>query len=126
MKTFVGILFLLLAPLGTSLRAAEMDDQLRVFATCAGRLSAVMEFQWLFDGDKAEQTERQRAAVIELIGAIAPPDHGRTVLHWRIAAKQAQYALLTRATFNSDPADAAWASDLADRHTRECTALILS
>ena len=106
-------------------QAAE-DDTLRTFATCAGRLSAVMEFQWMFDGPASELTATRRAAVIDLIEAIMAPDDGRRVLAWRLAAKEAQARLLTRATFNDDPADAAWARAHADGFERDCTALLLS
>lgn len=68
----------------------------------------------------------QRAAVIDLIDAVMPADRGREVLHWRISAKLAQSALLTRATFNDDRQDAAWAREQADRFARECTGLLLS
>ena len=125
MKTFASILAVSLGLTASNLSAAGSNDQLRTFATCAGRLSAVMEFQWLLGGDVATRTEQQRAAVVELIGAIMTPEEGRTVLHWRVSAKHAQYALLSRATFSSDPVDAAWAADLAERRAMECTALLL-
>ncbi len=105
---------------------ASNNNQLQHFATCAGRLSAQMEFQWMFDGPASEQTALQRAAMIDLIDAVMDPNDGRTVLHWRISAKLAQSALLTRATFNNDATDAAWAARTAARLTNECTALILS
>lgn len=102
------------------------EQHLRNFATCAGRLSAVMEFQWMFDGPASEQTKAQRTAVLDLIGAIMEPGQDRTVLHWRLSAKHAQAVLLTRATFNDDPDDAAWAYAQAARLTQECTGLLLS
>ncbi len=107
-------------------QAFDPEQQLREFATCAGRLSAVMEHQWLFDGAAADRTKAQRAAVIDLVEAVMPPDRGRDVLHWRISAKLAQSALLTRATFNEDPVDAAWAREQAKRFERACTGLLLS
>lgn len=122
-------LFLCLALLGTSsVRAQTIDpeQQLRTFATCAGRLSAVMEYQWMFDGAASEHTKNQRAAVIDLVEAIMPPERGRDVLQWRISAKLAQSALLTRATFNENESDAAWAYQQAARLERECTGLLLS
>lgn len=106
--------------------AEDNDTQLRTFAACAGRMSAIMEYQWMFDGTASEQTQRQRAAMLDLIAAIMPADRGREVLNWRISAKMAQSALLTRATFNDDREDAAWASRMAEQQARECTALLLS
>ncbi len=79
----------------------------------------------MFDGAGSETTARHRAAVIELIDAIIVPGEGRTVLNWRISAKHAQSALLTRSAFNDDPEDAAWATQTANRLAMECTALLL-
>lgn len=129
MKTLSRSLLLSMAMLSAAPLAAQSLDseqQLRTFATCAGRLSAVMEYQWMFDGPASERTKLQRAAVIDLIDAVMPADRGREVLHWRISAKLAQSALLTRATFNDDRQDAAWAREQADRFARECTGLLLS
>lgn len=128
MKTCILILALVFSVFSTAATAspAAPDRQLHSFATCAGRLSAVMEHQWMFDGAASEQTKAQRAAVIDLISAIMDPDQGREVLHWRLVAKHAQSVLLTRATFNDDPADAAWAQARAVRLTQDCTGLLLS
>lgn len=126
MKTLLHGFALSLGLLATPSVALESDNHLQTFATCAGRLSAVMEYQWMFDGAASEQTKAQRAAVLDLIGAIMPSDRGRDVLQWRISAKLAQSALLTRATFNDDPVDAAWAQRTAARLTQECTGMLLS
>ena len=120
------VLFVALWPGSIKLAAASDDDQLQYFSTCAGRLSAVMEFQWMFDGAGSEKTAQQRAALIELVEAVMTEDQGRAVLHWRISAKQAQSALLTRATFNDNVADARWAIETADRLANESTSLLLS
>lgn len=111
------------APMAAALGA---QDQLRVFANCAGRLSAVMEHQWMFDGPQSERTEAQRDQMLDLVAAIMPADQGRQVLSWRVTAKSAQWRLLSRATFNDDPRDAHWARGMADRYAGECTALLLN
>lgn len=126
MKTCILALFLSFLAAKTSASPAAPDGQLRRFAECAGRLSALMEHQWMFDGAASEQTKTQRAAVIDLISATMNPDQGRQVLHWRLVAKHAQSVLLTRATFNNDPADAAWAQARAVSLTQDCTGLLLS
>lgn len=119
-------LCLLLAVLLPAQTAWALDTQgrLYLFATCAGRLSALMEHQWLFDGAAADQTQAQRAAMLDLLAAILPSDAGPRVLHTRIVAKQAQQALLTRATFNTNPVDAAWATRQSARLIAECTGLL--
>lgn len=80
----------------------------------------------MFDGVASERTKAQRTAVIDLISAIIEPAQGRQVLHWRLASKHAHAVLLTRAAFNEDTIDAAWAEDQAVRLTHECTSLLLS
>jgi len=102
------------------------DDPLRTFANCAGRLSAVIEYQWMFDGVASEATQVQRAHVLDLVEAIMEPDQGRDVLQWRLSGKRAQSVLLTRATFNDDKADAAWAEQQALYYQQSCTSLLLS
>lgn len=109
-----------------ALARSSGDDQLRFFATCAGRLSAQMEFQWLFDGDASEQTKRQRASVVDILEAMTPDARGREILSWRIEAKQAQAVLLSRGTFDQDPRGARIANILALRRIDECRSLLLS
>lgn len=102
------------------------DNPLHTFASCAGRLSAVMEHQWLMSDPNADRTEDQRAAMLSLVDAIMAPDQGRDVLAWRIEAKQAHAVLLTRATFNADRDDATWALQRAQTELAACTGLLLS
>jgi hypothetical protein len=110
----------------SALPASAGDDPLRTFASCAGRLSAQVEHQWLMSDPASERTEAQRAAMISLLEAIMPSDAARQVLAWRIDAKQAQAVLLTRATFNDDAGDAAWAARRAEMQVAACTGLLLS
>lgn len=109
-----------------SAAAAVPNETLRAFATCAGRYSATMEYQWLMSDPAADQTEARRAAMLSLIDAIMTRNDGRSVLAWRIDAKQAHAVLLTRSTFNSDEADAAWALRRAEAQLATCTGLLLS
>ena len=101
------------------------DDLLRTFASCAGRLSAQMEHQWLMSDPASDRTEVQRSAMLALVAAVMPPDAGHDVLAWRIDAKQAQAVILTRATFNDDPDDAAWAAQRAEAQIASCKGLLL-
>ena len=120
------ILALVLAA-GTATPTLAIERQpLDMFATCAGRLSAQMEFQWLFGDDAAEITEMRRAAVLDLLAAVMEPGQEMHVLATRIAAKQAHSALLTRATFNDDDTDAAWAASMANEHQAACLSFLLS
>ena len=115
LKTFFRTLTLAAAITAPALpaRAVTPRDQLHIFATCTGRLSAQMEYQWMFDGEGSEATEAARNALIEILDAIMPPDQVRDVMAWRVEAKMAQSALLTRAVFNLDRRDAQMAQRIS-------------
>lgn len=84
--------------LGSYLTGPGAADPLaREFALCAGRYSALVEHQWLVDGLASEATALTRDAFVQMIEAVSPPDLARKALHWRIEAKVAQAALLSRA-----------------------------
>ena len=80
----------------------------------------------MFDGAASEKTQADRATVLDLIAAVMEPDQGREVLQWRLEAKQAQSVLLTRATFNDDENDAAWAREQALQYQQACSGMLLS
>ena len=125
MKTFASRLLIGISGWLPAQAAASDTRVLRTFATCVGQLSAKMEFQWLTDGPGSERTKTQRAAVIELLRAVMTEDDARQVLVWRIEAKAAHAALLTRTLFNDDAADAAWARQVADAQAARCTGMLL-
>ncbi len=79
----------------------------------------------MFDGQASEQTQRQRAGIIEILEALIPPGRGREVLSWRIEAKHAQAVLLTRSTFITNVKEARMAQKLAVRRIGECGSLLL-
>ena len=128
LKTFLFLLFCVfgsaLAPKPTA--AGVMDDPLYRFASCTGRLSALMEFQWLTDGPASEETRQLRDMMIELVEAIMPQGQGPKVLAWRIDAKAAQSKLLTSAYFATDSDQALWSMARATQQIDECRALLLS
>ncbi|WP_146343881.1 hypothetical protein [Falsiphaeobacter marinintestinus] len=105
--------------------SADPTTRLQFFASCAGRLSALMEHQWMFDGTASEHTKSRRANVLEILQAMMPPDAGRSVLNWRIDAKMAHASLLTRATFNDNAADAQRAAQVATRMVAQCDSVLL-
>lgn len=124
MKTIMQACFAtLLLP---SALTAGTTDLVHQFATCSGRLSAQMEFQWLLGDENADRTQQEREAMIALLEAVTPPEARRSALATRIQAKYAQNRLLTRATFNADEDDAAWAAARAEVEIGSCRALILS
>jgi hypothetical protein len=125
--------FLVAMTLSLPVQAGEMaasfapaDDQLVQFATCAGRLSALMEHQWLIDGPASERTAKEVAAFSDLVQALIAPDQGRRVLALRIEAKVAQRALLMQADFGRDPRLTAHAARRATELIGACRAMVLS
>lgn len=113
------------APLPALSQGQASTSLLRQFATCTGRLSALMEFQFMTDGPASEITRARRDAAAALMAAVTAPDEARQALAWRIEAKAAQAALLQRATFGTDRRFAVRARRLALRQTAECEAMLL-
>lgn len=116
--------FLAVFMLGSAAGPGAADPLLRDFAVCAGRLSAVMENQWMFDGPGSERTAEELAAVVSLIEATMPADAGRTVMAWRIDAKVAQRGLLHQARFARDPRLAKTAAARAEALAAGCRDLL--
>ncbi|MEL6639859.1 MAG: hypothetical protein AAFP98_00870 [Pseudomonadota bacterium] len=123
MKTSIFLLFFAAPPAGAFTDSA--DDQLMFFASCAGRLSATMEHQWIYDTASADATRAQRTEMIDLVSAVMPAERGRDVLRTRIAAKHAQAGLLTRAQLSWDATEANWAEARADALLSECTSILI-
>ena len=123
LKTFVC------APLCLALAApalpafSQTTPDAEYFAICTGRLSALMEFQFLTDGPASEATRDQRDAMAELLDALAPPDQTARLTGLRVDAKWAHRALLEQARFGPDPDHRA--ARQADRLTAACTGLLL-
>lgn len=124
MSRMLTFIFVFCAGLLGPLYAGQ--DPLRLFSTCTGRLSAQMEHEWLMSDPAAESSELAREVMISLLETVMSGDDGPRVLSWRIDAKHAQAALLTRATFNDDAEDARWARSLAVSEIAACKGLLLS
>ncbi len=102
------------------------EGQLRAFANCAGRLTAQLEHQWLMQSEASDITQHQRSQIVDILHSIIPEDRGREVLSWRTDARAAQRALLNRAQFSKNPADAAWAATQAEVLLADCTSYLTS
>ena len=101
------------------------DAQLQTFATCVGRLTAELEYEWSLQGAYSDEVAFHRDATVQLVAAIVSDEQSRDVLHWRDAAKRAQYDLLNRSQYSKDQAEAQWAKHRAEMLERECTSLLL-
>ena len=84
-------------------QAVALPDAPRLLADCTGRLSALLEHQWLMAAPEARETEDLRARTLALLAAATDPEPAPKITHAllaaRIEAKAAQAALLARATF---------------------------
>lgn len=121
------LVLLLIAGLAGARPAPAAESDARLFASCAGRLSALMEHQWLMADPAAERTAAERAAMLSLVAAILPPGPvaEAEALNWRVEAKAAQADLLARARFRHDDATAAQAARRSDDLLGACRALLL-
>ncbi|XDA97881.1 hypothetical protein AB1M95_17460 [Sulfitobacter sp. LCG007] len=109
----------------TGAACAAAEDHSVDFAICTGRLSALLEHQWLMADAGAQRTEALRAVMIDLLDVSTPSEKASRNLGIRIEAKMAHAQLLTLATFNDDPAEAAWARRRADTAIAACAGLLL-
>jgi hypothetical protein len=91
---------------------ASADPLLREFAVCAGRFSALVEHQWMVDGPASDASAGTRDSLLALVAAVEEPGMTAKVMGWRIEAKVAQKALLTRAHFAGDAVAKARAAEL--------------
>ncbi len=101
---------------------AQPSDPMHLFATCTGRLSALMEYQWLVQDKGADATEMARDAMAQLLDAAMPPDDRVHTMDLRLQAKAAEAQLLQQALTRNGQ----WALALAKRHMADCTALLVS
>ncbi|WP_088625069.1 hypothetical protein [Oceanicola sp. 22II-s10i] len=125
MKTHLAATALALVSTGAAAMPSTSDDPVLTFAACTGRLSAMMEHQWITDPPASEHTQAQRLRMIALLDAVLDPDRGREVLAHQIEAKMAQAQLLTRSRNDAHPREARIAGSLASREVAACEALLL-
>lgn len=134
LKTYprrVGVALVVSLSIGFASQSAALprsaQERVQVFAECTGRMSALMEHQWLTDGPASEETARERAMFADLLEAVLPGSGvpGRAVWRWRIEAKAAQAALLQRALFAGDARIAGQAGRLAQGYVAHCREMVL-
>lgn len=102
---------------------AHADAPHLIFASCAGRLSALMAHQWQVDGPASEATKAERDAMVELAEAAAPLGSAQVMMSWRVQAKVAQAALLRQTTYGRDPQGLALRR--SDQLLADCRGLML-
>ena len=118
---FVSVMAMMSTGFATQARAT---DTVSLFAQCAGRFSAEMEFAWLIGNHDDETPKRLRSHFVDMIAAILTPGDGPNVLAHRIEAKMAHTALLSRAQFSQNPVEIRIAAQTAERDVAFCRAML--
>jgi len=108
------------------LAAQTLPDPMTTLAACTGRLSAMMEFQWLVQDPTSDATRFRRDAMAELLAYVTPPGNAVQAMALRVEGKLAVARLLQRAHFGARGAGADWASKRAARLLADCAALMVS
>jgi hypothetical protein len=94
-------------------------DMTAAFATCTGRMSALVEHHWLMSRNP-DAVEAEYRAMGDVLAAVVTPEAGAQAMGWRVAAKVAMRAMLMRADLQGDRA----AADRAAVLIGECRRLI--
>jgi hypothetical protein len=105
-------------------------EQIRTFAGCAGRMTALRDHLALFGGDGVDSAEDRRRAHLAVLDALvetarAEGFDARQVLHWRIDARAAQSAVLSQAAFGTTDTARQRAGAASQEHIARCDRLIL-
>lgn len=120
------VVCVILSVLAGSASADVGPDLVPLFARCTGRLSAMVEHQWLIEDGDADQTDRARDAMADLLAASTPPGKEVMAMALRIEAKAAMANLLSQARFARDHMRADWARRRVGGMLADCTALMIS
>lgn len=126
LKTCLAVSALFLTPPPAAALSGRASDVATTFAVCTGKLSALMEHQWITDPPASDRTRQQRERMIELLDAVTRPGQDRRLLGWRVEAKVAQAQLLAQARDPAHPVRARQARRIAERDVAACTSLLLS
>jgi len=110
---------------GMSGVARAQNDLVLVFAGCAGRMSAEMEFAWLMRDPRADALQAQRQRFVTILDAVIPSGRAREALGYRVEAKQAHSAILTTAHFGTDAKLSRLAKRQAQVNVQTCRNLLL-
>lgn len=121
-KIWIAGIFLCLS---VGAQAADRRELPEIIATCAGRMSAELEFAWLLNDPEAETYETQRARFVEILEALGPAPKPHRQLATRIDAKMAHATLLTTAYLGMDKTRAAWAKRHAVGLRLSCQNMLL-
>lgn len=122
LKTFFAVLCMVVT-LPAAVRA-DHPTEIRLFAECAGRLSASVEHAWLVGTDNAA-LRAQKDGFADLLDALVGPDDSVRVMDWRVRAKMDHKRLLALSVFATEPRLARLALMRAQAHQNRCGAVLL-
>lgn len=130
MKTLVGGLCVATSMAQATPIPVSPTEQVRIFALCAGRMSALEQHQWMVDGPASEATARLVGAFTDLVDAVAPvaADRGlpeAQAAAWRVEAWAAERELLARSVFGEDARTRDRAASAAEAQLGMCRGLLL-
>ncbi|MCF1707252.1 hypothetical protein L0V05_00340 [Tabrizicola sp. J26] len=125
LQRFLAVSSLGLCGIAQTTPALAQTADLDIFATCAGRFSALLEHQWLLSDPRADETERQRTAMLSLVEAVVPSGGEAEALNRRIEAKVALANLLSEATFGRLETTATQAARRSEELIGACRGLLL-
>lgn len=109
----------------SSAQASDRRELTEIIASCAGRISAELEFAWLFSDPEANNFETQRSHFLDILDALTEPEDAKLQLALRVDAKMAHARLLRTAHFGSDVARSTWAKRHAYTQRAECQNILL-
>ncbi len=105
--------------------AADRQDLSDIIATCAGRMSAELEFSWLLSDPETEAFETQRNRFVDILEALGPSPHSHGQLATLLDARAAHSNLLMTAYLDVDKSRAAWAKRHATKLRSACQNMLL-
>lgn len=128
-KTHIIPAFLISLQLAASPAVAsttQFSDPTRQFATCAGRMFALLEHHWLISPEKADETQAVHAHFADLIDATMTPDRSSEILATRVEARISFRKMLEASRFNTKTDQQIWAQQRVDHLISECRSMLLS
>ena len=127
LKTIVSVLLVFSAGVAAGMPQSP-SQRVQLFATCAGRYSALLEHERLFDGATSERAALHKQQFEDLLDAVLPDAldwgmPGHMALDWRLTAKHTQATLLHRGVFHTDRDVAAHAKQISETLLNQCREL---
>lgn len=128
-KTLIYTLAVFVAQLiGTPQASAEtqFSDPTRQFATCAGRMYALLEHHWLIAPDKVAETQALHMHFSDLVDATMSPERSREILTTRVEARMSFRKMLEASKFSKQTEQNLWLEHRVTQLITQCRSMLLS